>query len=178
MGKSGVHTGYLSIGDAELDALVRTYKNQKPDSGFHYVCGYLRSVGIRVQKRRILGSLKRVDCIGRFIRWRTVIRRRRYCSSRPNALWHCNGHHKLIKYGFVIHRFIDGNCRTVSHMLCLHSCLRSQSDHCPRLRPSVQIQTITQARFLNCFCLVSVHMVTHPVFVEIVEGRTSLFLHT
>ena len=42
-----------------------------------------------------------------------MTRRRKYFSSSPNALWHCDGHHKLIKYGFVIHGFIDGNHRTV-----------------------------------------------------------------
>ena len=119
MGESGVHAGYTSIGDAELDVLVRTYKVRKPDSGFRYVCGHLCSAGIRVQKQRILGSLKCVDRIGRFIRRRTVTRRRKYFSSRPNALWHCDGHHKLIKYGFVIHGFIDGNCRTVCCIFCL-----------------------------------------------------------
>ncbi|KAI6114827.1 hypothetical protein EDD16DRAFT_1483344, partial [Pisolithus croceorrhizus] len=31
----------------------------------------------------------------------------------PNAVWHINGHHKLIRWGIVIHGFIDGFCRTV-----------------------------------------------------------------
>ena len=86
---------------------------RKPDAGSRYVRGHLHSVGIRVQKQRVLDSLERVDRVGRFIRRCAVIRRRKYFSTRPNALWHCDGHHKLIKYGFVIHGFIDGNCRTV-----------------------------------------------------------------
>ena len=117
MDESGVHSKYSSIEDTDLDTLVRAYKSWKPDVGFRYVCGHLRSAGIRVQKQRVLDSLKRVDCIGRFIRKNAVIRRRKYFSSRPNALWHCDGHHKLIKYGFVIHGFIDGNCRTVRNSL-------------------------------------------------------------
>jgi len=84
------------------------------------VRGHLRSTGIRIQKQRVLDSLRRVDRIGRFIRRRAAIRRRKYFSSRPNALWHCDGHHKLIKYGFVIHGFIDGNCRTVT-ALCVNT---------------------------------------------------------
>ncbi|KAI6006192.1 hypothetical protein F5J12DRAFT_721182, partial [Pisolithus orientalis] len=28
----------------------------------------------------------------------------------PNALWHMDGHHKLIQWGIVIHGFIDGFC--------------------------------------------------------------------
>ena len=113
MDESGLHTKYSSITDPDLDTLVKAYKMQKPDAGSHYVCGHLRSVGICVQKQRVLDSLERVDRVGRFIRRRTVIRRRKYFSSQLNALWHCDGHHKLIKYGFVIHGFIDGNCRTV-----------------------------------------------------------------
>ncbi|KAL4064716.1 hypothetical protein V8B97DRAFT_1875841, partial [Scleroderma yunnanense] len=31
----------------------------------------------------------------------------------PNALWHINGHHKLIQWGIVIHAFIDGFCQMV-----------------------------------------------------------------
>jgi len=113
MDKFGIHFKYSSIEDADLDALVRAYKVKKPGTGFRYVRGYLRSVGLRIQKQRVLDTLQRVDRVGRFIRRRAVIRRRKYSSSRPNALWHCDGHHKLIKYGFVIHGFIDGNCRTV-----------------------------------------------------------------
>jgi hypothetical protein len=117
MDESGVHLNYSSIEDVDLEMLVKAYKVQKPDAGFRYVRGHLRSAGIRVQKQRVLDSLKRVDRIGQFIRRRAVIRRRKYFSSRPNALWHCDGHHKLIKYGFVIHGFIDGNCRTVRDSL-------------------------------------------------------------
>ena len=178
MGESGVHAGYSSIGDMDLDMLVRAYKIRKPNLGFRYVCGYLRSVGIRVQKRRVLGSLKRVDRIGRFIRRHTIIRRRKYFSSRPNALWHCDGHHKLIKYGFVIHGFIDGNCRTVCRIPCLCSCLGSHSVRCPRLQPFVQTQTIMQAQFWSSSFLPSIRTVTHPVFVEIAEGKMSSSLHT
>ena len=115
MDECGVHSKYSLISNTDLDTLVRAYKVQKPDAGFRYVCGHLRSTGVRVQKQRVLDSLKRVDRIGRFIRRHAVIRRRKYFSSRPNALWHCDGHHKLIRYGFVIHGFINGNCRTVSN---------------------------------------------------------------
>lgn len=113
MDELGICFKYSSIGDADLDTLVKAYKVRKPGVGFRYVRGHLRSVGLRIQKQRVLDTLQRVDRVGRFIRRRGVIRRRKYFSSRPNALWHCDGHHKLIKYGFVIHGFIDGNCRTV-----------------------------------------------------------------
>ena len=115
----GVHFEYSTIEDTNLDVLVKAYKVKKPGAGFRYVCGHLRSLGLRIQRQRVLDTLERVDRVGRLIRRRGVIRRRKYSSSRPNALWHCDGHHKLIKYGFVIHGFIDGNCRTVRHSVSL-----------------------------------------------------------
>ncbi|KAI6149917.1 hypothetical protein BKA82DRAFT_4339055 [Pisolithus tinctorius] len=33
--------------------------------------------------------------------------------SHPNALWHMDGHHKLVHWGIVIHGIIDGYCHTV-----------------------------------------------------------------
>ena len=123
MDELGINLKYSLIDDTGLDALVKAYKARKPGAGFRYVHGHLRSVGLRVQKQRVLDTLQRVDRVGRFIRRHAVIRRRKYFSSRPNALWHCDGHHKLIKYGFVIHGFIDGNCRTVRNLLSPHQVL-------------------------------------------------------
>lgn len=111
----GIQHTYSALPDADLDLLVRDYRTKKPETGFRYLRGHLRSLGLNIQKRRVLGSLGRVDRLGRVLRRRVAIRRRKYFSSRPNAMWHCDGHHKLIKYGFVIHGFIDGNCRTVCY---------------------------------------------------------------
>ncbi|KAF8119462.1 hypothetical protein EV363DRAFT_1102933, partial [Boletus edulis] len=61
-----------------------------------------------VQHRRVVESLRRVDRIGQILRNRQVKRRRRYHVTRPNALWHIDGHHKLIRWGIVIHGVIDG----------------------------------------------------------------------
>lgn len=175
MDESGVHLKFSSIRDADLDTLVRMYKSRKPDSGFRYVYGHLRASGVRVQKRRVLDSLKRVDRIGRFIRRRAVIRRRKYLSSRPNALWHCDGHHKLIKYGFVIHGFIDGNCRTVCYTLVDAHPLILSDVHPLRSLLFVRTQIIRRLLFSGCSSQVWRHMVIHLEFVEIVEGKMCLF---
>ena len=177
MDESGVHTKYSSIEDLDLDALVKAYKIQKPEAGSRYIRGHLRSVGIRVQKQRVLDSLERVDRVGWFIQRCAVICWRKYFSSRPNALWHCDGHHKLIKYGFVIHGFIDGNCRTV----CIdfaRVCLNLQLTHHFRSLLFEQTQTIMRAQFWNSFYLLWQYMAIHPVFVEIVEGKMFSFQHT
>ncbi len=110
----GIQRMFSTISDDHLDLVIRLYKAKRPNSGIRYLIGFLRSHGIRIQKSRLYQSLNRVDGLGHALRQQTAIKRREYYSSRPNALWHCDGHHKLIMWGFVIHGFIDGYCRTVS----------------------------------------------------------------
>lgn len=110
----GLKKTFDNLSDAALDALTKSFKAKKPNSGLRYLIGFLRTQGIRVQKRRVMWSLRRVDGLGQILRRRVAIKRRKYSVPRPNYLWHCDGHHKLIWWGIVIHGFIDGYCRTVS----------------------------------------------------------------
>lgn len=105
---------FTALSDADLDLLVKTYRMTKPESGIHYLIGFLRHHGLRVQKRRVTASIHRVDGLGHALHQRKTIQRRKYTVSCPNALWHVDGHHKLILWGIVIHGFVDGYCRTVS----------------------------------------------------------------
>ncbi len=36
----------------------------------------------------------------------------------PNAVWHIDGHHKLIRWRFVTHGGIDGYSRTIVYLTC------------------------------------------------------------
>lgn len=116
---------HSNISDTNLDQIVRAFKQHTPDAGVRYLIGFLRRHGLRIQKYRIYASLQRVDGLGQALRRNSAIRRREYHSPRPNALWHSDGHHKLIHWGIVVHGFIDGFCRTVgacfltSHTTCL-----------------------------------------------------------
>ncbi|KAJ7264690.1 hypothetical protein C8J57DRAFT_1069705 [Mycena rebaudengoi] len=74
----------------------------------------MRNQGIRVQRRRVMYSLRRVDNLGNILREHKVIKRKVYHVKRPNALWHLDGHHKMIRWGIVTHGFIDGFGHTVS----------------------------------------------------------------
>lgn len=109
----GISRKYSSITDGQLDAILRTYREHRPTSGFQYILGFIRKCGLRVKCIKIKQSMRRVDGPGQAIRPCIKIKRRYYRVPRPNALWHMDGHHKLIKWGFVIHGFIDGYCRTV-----------------------------------------------------------------
>ena len=104
---------FSTITNTALDALVRGYKDKRPNTGIRYIRGFLFNQGIRVQRERIIASLHRVDDVAGVFRRNTTIKRREYKSSRPNALWHVDGHHKLGPWGIVIHGFTDGYDRMV-----------------------------------------------------------------
>ncbi|KAK7041318.1 hypothetical protein R3P38DRAFT_2512290 [Favolaschia claudopus] len=108
--EAGVSHTFAALTKADLDTLVKGFCTEKPDSGVRYLIGYL----VRVQKRRVYASVRRVNGLGQNLRQRKTVRRRTYRVSRPNALWHLDGHHKLILWGFAIHGIVDGYSRTVS----------------------------------------------------------------
>jgi len=109
----GVYYKWTQLSNCDLDILVKTYRTTKPDSGIRYLIGYLHSHGIRIQKQRVTASIARVDGLGQVRCRRRTIRCCKYCVSRPNYLWHVDGHHKLILWGIVLHGFADGCDQTV-----------------------------------------------------------------
>jgi hypothetical protein len=127
----GVLYKFTDMSKSELDALVKHFRDTKPDSGIRYLIGFLRRHNLRIQKRRVYSSVHRVDGIGRILRKKKVIKRQNYEVPRPHAIWHVDGHHKLILWGFVIHGFVDGYSRTVSaNYFSRYSTFNSEIDHC------------------------------------------------
>ena len=115
----GVSNRFSTISNHDLDLLVKTFRAIKPDSGMQYLVGFLRWHGLRIQKQRVRTSIQRVDGLGLILHKRATIQRRKYRVSRPDALWHVDGHHKLILWGIVIHGFVDGYSRVVRTVLRL-----------------------------------------------------------
>lgn len=109
---------YTNISDADLDKLVADIKAVHPNDGERLMIGHLVSRNIFVPRARLRGAIHRVDPINTALRRSVTIRRRRYVCSGPNAVWHIDGNHKLIKWRFVIHGAIDGYSRTVTYMHC------------------------------------------------------------
>lgn len=70
-------------------------------------------MGLYVQVERVRMSLQRIDPFTAGLRWHAVVHRRTYSVPGPNALWHIDGHHSLIRWGMVIHGGIDGYSRTI-----------------------------------------------------------------
>jgi hypothetical protein len=106
---------FSPISNADLDALVKSYQRKKIGS-IRYLTAYLRRQGLRLQKRHIVESLGHVDKLGQSLRRRQKnkeITRKPYKVARPHYMWHIDGHHKLILWGFVIHGCVDGYSRTV-----------------------------------------------------------------
>ena len=117
---NNVDTMFSDISDTDLDSLVKAFREAHPDSGLRYLIGFLRKSGLRIQRERVRSSVSRVDKLGKSLRRQVrkkVKRRDKYKVKRPNALWHIDGHHKLIKWGIVIHGCIDGYSRLVSQKI-------------------------------------------------------------
>lgn len=114
MKKLNINREFTEITDEDLDGIIREYKQLRPTPGLSYIIGYLRSHDLYIQRWRVAASHQRVSPLAADVNGADAIQRRTYWVKRPNSLWHCDGHHKLIKYGFVIHAFIDGHDRVVS----------------------------------------------------------------
>lgn len=77
---------------------------------------HIRSLGLRVQRDRVRSSLTRVDPDNTALHWAGVISRRVYSLPWPNSLWHMDGHHSLICWGFVVYGCIDGFSRMIIYL--------------------------------------------------------------
>ena len=111
--------GFSHISDDELDNNITNIQNNHGKHvGRSMVTGHLKSLGLKVQQKRIIKALVRVDPKNSQIRWACLIKRRKYKVPDPNSLWHADGHHSLISWGFVIHGAIDGYSRLIVYMQC------------------------------------------------------------
>ena len=109
---------YSDLSDAHLDSLIRSIKQSHPNDGEVMVAGHLLSRGVHVSRVRLRASIHRVDPEGVAERRSTAIKRRSYHVSRPNDVWHIDGHHKLIRWRLVVHGGIDGYSRTITFLRC------------------------------------------------------------
>ena len=98
-----VHSSYSRISDSDLQAIVATLCHRNPNIGKRSIDGLLRAQGIIVQRHRIRDTLHAVDPEGVHNRLRGIFHRRQYSVPSPNALWHVNGYHKLIRWRIVVY---------------------------------------------------------------------------
>ena len=69
-----------------------------------------------VQRHRIRDALHVVDPEGVHSHLRGILHRRQYSVPSPNALWHVDGNHKLIRWRIIVHGGIDGFSRVVTYL--------------------------------------------------------------
>ena len=103
---------FTNISDQELDMEMEDIKRSHCNSGERLVIGHLAQRNIHVPR---FASIHRVDPVNTALRRSIAIRRRVYHSEGPNAVWHIDGHHKLIKWRFG---GIDGFSRVVVYLNC------------------------------------------------------------
>ena len=103
----------------ELDELVLEYMGRPGlTTGRTYLGGYLKLLGLRIQRRRIRECVARVEPANTALRWGIVVSRRQYSVPWPNSLWHLDGQHSLIRWGLVIHGCINGYSRRIVFLRC------------------------------------------------------------
>ena len=109
---------FSDISDGELDQLIRDIKHQHPNDGERLMAGHLTidwELGFLLPRSRLRGSIHRVDPYNTALRRSITVRRRSYHSSGPNAVWHIDSNHKLIRWRLVIH---GGFSRTIVYLSC------------------------------------------------------------
>ncbi|XP_072559959.1 uncharacterized protein [Paramormyrops kingsleyae] len=113
-----IHSTYSQISQDDLQKMISDFITEFPESGYKKVTGFLRSVGVRVQQKRIREALRLVDPVGTFLRGLTIntIQRRGYSVHSPLSLWHIDGNHKLIQWRIVVHGAIDGYSRKIMYL--------------------------------------------------------------
>jgi len=100
MSDCGINTSrpFSNISDNELCEVIHDIQKQCPRSGYRMMQGYLKARGYKIQQHRVREMMRKVDPEGIITRWRNTVQRRVYSVSGPNALWHIDGNHKLIRY--------------------------------------------------------------------------------
>lgn len=92
-------------------ALRKCVADSNGQYGSKSLHGMLRGRGIKVGIKRVCHMLREVDPDGVALRSTNAVKRRQYYVPHPNHLIHIDGHHKLIRWGIIIHGGIDGFSR-------------------------------------------------------------------
>ena len=83
----------------DLDDMVKEILERFLKTGYKRMIGYLLANGHRVQEKRVRESMRRVDPDGVIERSISlnIIHRRKYSVASSLALWHNDGHHKIVR---------------------------------------------------------------------------------
>jgi hypothetical protein len=110
----GLYHRFTNLSDHDLDVILKIWKHLRPSSSLRYATGFLRRHGLRIQRECVHHSMRQIDGLGQELRCHDSIMRHEYVSHLSNAVWHFNGMHKPILWGFVVHGGVDGHDHMVS----------------------------------------------------------------
>ena len=95
----GLCTGYSDISDEELEKIIENFKsNHGCFVGRSLTIEYLKSLGLRVQLKRVAEILRKIDPDSSRMLWASLVQRSKYNVPGPNSLWHIDGHHSCDLY--------------------------------------------------------------------------------
>ena len=112
---------YSDITSLELDEVVKNVKRDHPNDGEVLLKGHLSRLGIKVRRSQLRASIHQVDHDRTVDRRSSTIKRRTYSVPAPNAMWHVDGNHKLIRWRLVVHAGVDGFSRTIVYIKCANN---------------------------------------------------------
>ena len=99
---------FSDLTDSELDEIISDIKPTHPNAGEINIMGHLRARKICVQRNKVRAS---IHCVAKLKYFPCQGLRKTPC---PNYVWHIDGNHKLVKWGFVTHLAIDGYTRLIT----------------------------------------------------------------
>ena len=108
---------FSTISDDDLDDKVTEIKREHSLIGERLLDGMLIAENLKIPRRRLRESIHRVDPINTALRWMRRNPRWVYSVPGPNSLWHNDGLHKMIRWGFVVHACIDGYSRMITSLI-------------------------------------------------------------
>mgnify|MGYP002803396275 CR=1 FL=1 len=106
---------YTDNTNEDLDKIVSEIYKDFPNCGIMRMKRFLRARGMNLQWERARSALWRIDPDGILLRsiQLNLVHGRQYHVPGPIFLWHLDGNHNLIRWGFVIHGCIDGYSRRI-----------------------------------------------------------------
>lgn len=75
------------ITELDPDVITRQFVDTQPNSGVRSVAGFLRGMGLRIQRSRVRDSLMRIDPRGIEAQFRRALHWRQYSVCMSNSLW-------------------------------------------------------------------------------------------
>lgn len=112
---------FTDLTESQLDDLLKSIKVEHPNTGEVMLQGHLLQMGIKVPRAMLRAAIHRIDHDKTVLRRSTTIQRRVYTSPHPNAVWHVDGSHKMIRWRLVVHGGVDGFSRCVVYLKCANN---------------------------------------------------------